>query len=436
MAKPKLALIPAAQGSKFYSVLPSSGVGDFTFTRSGSATRINSQGLIETVANGVSRLNYPLIDGKVVGCPSHLLEPASTNLITYSEDFSNAYWVKNSSTVTSGFMSPDGTLNAYKIIANANNSATAHSIYHNPGFSITSGLDYTATAYLKYDNQQYARFEFGSTGGMGIPLSQRSVVVDLINGTINTTVSPAKATIKKFTGGFYEVSLTTTPAASGVTSSGISFTDASGNNIITNGNESIIAFGIQAENLSYATSYIKTTNSVVTRSAETANNSGDAATFNDSEGVLMAEISALVDDNSFRYISISDGTSSNTIRLYYTSTSNSVTYQVRFGGSLEVLSTVTVNDITNYNKIAVKWKLNDFSIFINGLEVATDTSGNTPIGLNLLQFTDANGTSSSFYGNTKQIQYYDSALTDSELETLTSWVSFSDMANGQLYTIE
>ena len=50
MAKPKLCLIPSSQGSKLYSVLPSSGVGDFDFTRSGGATRINSQGLIETVA--------------------------------------------------------------------------------------------------------------------------------------------------------------------------------------------------------------------------------------------------------------------------------------------------------------------------------------------------------------------------------------------------
>ena len=75
MAKPKLCLIPAAQGTSLYSVLPSSGVGDFDFTRSGSATRINSQGLIETVASGVSRLNYPMIDGVVKGCPSHILEP-------------------------------------------------------------------------------------------------------------------------------------------------------------------------------------------------------------------------------------------------------------------------------------------------------------------------------------------------------------------------
>ena len=113
MAKPKLALIPAAQGSKFYSVLPSSGVGDFDFTRSGSATRINSQGLIESVANGVSRLNYPMIDGVVKGCPHHILEPQRTQLIRYSEDFSNAYWTKTGASVVSdAAISPDGSLNA------------------------------------------------------------------------------------------------------------------------------------------------------------------------------------------------------------------------------------------------------------------------------------------------------------------------------------
>ena len=41
-----------------------------------------------------------------------------------------------------------------------------------------------------------------------------------------------------------------------------------------------------------------------------------------------------------------------------------------------------------------------------------------------------------FYGKTKQIQYFQTVLTDSELEQLTSWISFTDMANGQQYTIE
>jgi hypothetical protein len=76
MAKPKLALIPAAQGDKFYSVLPSDGVGDFTFTRASTGTRIAPTGLIEEVPSGDSRLDYDLLNGKVVNCPHYLLEPA------------------------------------------------------------------------------------------------------------------------------------------------------------------------------------------------------------------------------------------------------------------------------------------------------------------------------------------------------------------------
>ena len=89
MIKPTLALIPSAyKPSTVYSVLPSDGVGDFDFTRAGEATRINKDGLIETVDSNVPRLNYPLIDGVVSGCPSLLLEPLRRNLIRYSEDFS------------------------------------------------------------------------------------------------------------------------------------------------------------------------------------------------------------------------------------------------------------------------------------------------------------------------------------------------------------
>ena len=127
MAKPNLALIPAAQGRKLFSVLPSSGVVDFDFSRSGKATRINSQGLIEEVSNGQSRLNYPMIDGKVVGCPHHILEPQRTNLITYSEYFSQSYWTKNGSSVTGSFVSPDGTNNATKLVENSSNAD--HQIY-------------------------------------------------------------------------------------------------------------------------------------------------------------------------------------------------------------------------------------------------------------------------------------------------------------------
>jgi hypothetical protein len=111
---PSLALIPSGvKASKVYSVLPTDGVGDFDFTRSGNATRVNSDGLIELVSTNVPRLNYPLIDGVVSGCPSLLLEPSRLNVATYSEDFSNGVYSKLNGTVTTNTaISPDGTQNA------------------------------------------------------------------------------------------------------------------------------------------------------------------------------------------------------------------------------------------------------------------------------------------------------------------------------------
>ena len=56
---------------------------DFTFDRSSTATRVNKEGLIETVAIDTPRLDYPLIDGVVQSEPALLLEPSRTNLVTY-----------------------------------------------------------------------------------------------------------------------------------------------------------------------------------------------------------------------------------------------------------------------------------------------------------------------------------------------------------------
>jgi hypothetical protein len=51
----------------------------FDFTRASSATRVNKQGLIETVASGVPRIDFTDANGALK------LEPQRTNLITQSE---------------------------------------------------------------------------------------------------------------------------------------------------------------------------------------------------------------------------------------------------------------------------------------------------------------------------------------------------------------
>jgi hypothetical protein len=58
-----------------------------------------------------------------------------------------------------------------------------------------------------------------------------------------------------------------------------------------------------------------------------------------------------------------------------------------------------------------------------------------PTGLSQINFNSGQG-SSNFYGKTKELMTFNEALSDSELEDLTSWDSFNEMATEQLYTIE
>ena len=413
MAKPKLALIPAAQGSKLFSVLPSSGVGDFDFSRSGKATRINSQGLIEEVSNGQSRLNYPMIDGKVVGCPHHILEPQRTNLLQYSEDFSNSYWYKDSISVTSGFVSPDGTLNASKIVGSG---------FLQGVINVVASNVYTYSVFWKKDTSSFIKFQVSSSG------PDETITLNTKTLSFSSITNIDEYSVEEFGNGWYRLKITWTEQD----------TEISGIRIIcdeSDANSSLYIWGAQVEQGSFPTSYIKTNGSAVTRSAETANGSGDAATFNDSEGVLMAEISALADDGTYRVFGLSDGTASNRVILYYNPNSNNIELFISSGGAAQTTLSLTLTDIKLLQKIAVKYKVNDIGLWINGFEVGIDTIATMPSGLNELAFDNGVSTE-NFYGNTKQIQYYNSALTDSELEQLTSWTSFSDMAEGQLYTIE
>jgi hypothetical protein len=417
MAKPKLALIPAAQGGELFSVLPSSGVGDFDFSRSGSATRINSQGLIEEVDDGVSRLNYPMIDGKVVGCPHHILEPSRTNKITYSEDFSN--WFTNGSATTSinTLISPNGALNADTL-----NAAISNYSGFNKRFTTIIGSSYTNSVFFKKGTQEW----------VGLVKSNGSAMAawfNLGNGTIGTVQSGVDAKIEDFGNGWYRCSITMDAT---ITNSYIQIAvvdyDNSTSNSLVGGN--IYAWGAQVEEGSYATSYIPTNGSVVTRSAETANGSGDAATFSDSEGVLMAEISALADDLNIEAISINANNADNRLALFKWNVSNRLQIRVNINGATLIDAGVSVSNIEDLNKISLKYKSGDYALWINGFEVYVNSLADTPIGLSNLSF-DSNGSNGvPFKGKTKQLQYYNSALTDSELEQLTSWTSFTDMAQG------
>ena len=407
-----LLLIPSGYKSqKVYSIFPNDGDGDFDFSRSGSATRIAKNGLITTVDSNIPRLEYPLIDGVQNGCPSLLLEPQSTNLITHSSELTNSSWVKQISgtgsapIVTSNYaISPDGTQNASRVIFDLNGGTTSSDFSQlQNSITATVGDDYTSSVYMKSND--------GSTHSLTF------IGVDGSTSIVSVTSQWQR----------FNVSATLSVASMRIRARG-----SEGSSDVTD----VSIWGAQVEEGSFQTSYIPTNGSTVTRNEETCNGAGDATTFNDSEGVLMAEISALADDQTRRQISVSDGSTDNVVRLHYNDDgSNIIRFQIRSNSSIEVTRSFSVNDIKEFHKVAIFYRLNDVKFFIDGFEVGTDTTAAMPSGLSVLQFDQGNG-AYRFYGKNKQIQYYNSALTESELSQLTSWTSFTDMANGQQYSIK
>ena len=134
---------------------------------------------------------------------------------------------------------------------------------------------------------------------------------------------------------------------------------------------------------------------------------------------MYAEIAALSNDGTFRQLTISDSSTSDRVSIDFTSTDNQIRSFSSSGSSTVANMTGTVTDSKQFNKVAVKYKLNDYALWINGSEVATDTSSAAPVGLQELAF-DNGGGSNDFYGKVRNVQVFTEALTDEQLEKLTS----------------
>ena len=420
MATPKLALIPTGyKAGKLYSVLPESGVGDFTVVRATEATRVNEEGLIETMGANVPRLDY-----SGGGCPVLLTEPQRTNLITYSEDFSNAYWTKAGSSVVSGFTSPDGASNAYKLVEDT--STGGHNFRKN-SLAVTLTNTYTFSIIAKKGERDWIMLRDDLHAGVS------TTYFDLTNGVVGTTNS-AYSNIEALGDGFYRCSTSTISTHASSTIYPATHLAEADNDVTYTGDgtSGVYIFGAQLEEASYPTSYIKTEGSAVTRNGDQVTGAGDAATFNDSEGVLMMEIEIPNKSTTDSYPIAIFGTGA-TLQIYYRASSQSISFLSSVGG-IQYLFHSTINPLGNH-KLSLVYKQGQYSAFIDGFLMNRQNSGNVPSNgtLNTLSIKDSG--SSNFYGRVKQVQYFNTVLTDSELETLTSWTSFIEMAQAQQYNI-
>ena len=369
----------------------------FDFTRATTATRVNKQGLIESVNEGIARIDY---SDSTQG--ALLLEPQRTNVVTYSEDFSQ--WSKQDITVVPNVAnSPYGVNNATEIIEGTGTSQ--HRI--NISNTLLNSTVYTSSFYVKRNvgSRNFAIINI---------LSGQRTYYNLTNGTIIASYV-GSGTIESLGDGWFKCTATGTS----ISTSGAFYAAMADvtETYVGDGTSSLYIWGCQNEEGSYPTSYIPTNGATATRNQEICNNA--TPEINSDEGVLYLEASALSNDLTKRSIALSDSGSANRVLFRYDNVLNRIKAFIISGTVIQANLGFTVSNVLDFLKIAVKYKENDFALWVNGIEVDTDTSGNTPIGLNTLQF--ANGVNGEFfYGNTKDLKYYPKALTDAQLQTLTT----------------
>jgi len=347
------------------------------------------------------------------GCGSWLFEPQSTNLLEYSENFISGNWVKDDVTILSDLsISPSGESNSSIVVVNT--VASRHNFKRTKAGVNTA----TLSIFAKAKELSYIQIASANT-------TEQFANFDLSNGTIGSVGSSfSDAKIENYGNGWYRCSVVSDNQYNQAIFSLVTSPTSPWLETWTSSNntDGLYIWGAQLEEQSYATSYIPTSGSTVTRNQDVCTNGGSLASINSTEGVLYGEIASLSNEVPSNYISLSDGTYSNRISLMYSIGTNIIRAFLRVGGAPQADLSVTVSDITEFHKVAFKFKENDFALWINGVEVATDTSGSTlPSGtLTKLAFSEISTTGGLFRGKAKALAVWKEALSDEELTELTT----------------
>jgi hypothetical protein len=372
-----LVLVPSGyKAEKVYAQKPLTNDGQLTFSRASTATRVNASGLIETVASNVPRLDYTNST-----CPKLLLEPSRTNAALHSSDFDQWSDGLGCDIFANTAVSPDGTTNADTLSFGANADSRAFR-----SVSFSSGT-WTFSVYAKSSTGKKFRFRISDASGTQYSSDQ-------------TTTSTWQRFSYQFTGAPTAIALTNEAAATA---------------------GSIDVYGFQGELGDYPTSLIPTTTAAVTRLADAASKTGISSLIGQTEGTLFID---------YNFTNSSNTLDSTPIRILG-SGSASVYFEMNTNETLEVVvvnsaGTLIFNSTSPTQslgpiKVAVAYKDSDFAYYINGTQIAVQTSG----AFASASFTSLNlGAYSSgvqiLSDSVSQALLFKTRLTNAQLAELTS----------------
>jgi len=345
-----------------------------------------------------------------------LVEEQRTNLCPYSEQINQWSGTTYNVTITSNSSaSPDGQTTAETVTCDTTNNY--HIIGH-ADVSFTSGSSYAFSIFVKQGTARYVQILFGSAA---FALTEYANF-DLQTGTV-VGGDTADATIIAFANGWYRITY------KGVAN--VSVSDRAYLAIITSASAaraevhtqalSIYAWGAQLEAGSFATSYIPTLASSVTRSADVASVNTLSPWMNEVEGTIYGEITSLTGALALTNQSVAEIDTGSTNDRNKISRYNGIIYgSTTTGGTFQ--ADVSLGNAASANtvyKAAYRFKANDFAGTINGGTVQTDTSGTVPSSLTKLWLGN-NPNSDYLNGHLRRVAFYPRALTAAELQALTA----------------
>jgi hypothetical protein len=342
-----------------------------------------------------------------------LIEEQRTNLLTYSSDFSNAVWVKSADvTVSAGVTAPDGGASQQFTVT----ASTTIGIRQEVAVAATSA---TYTIYAKQGS--------GATDLNKFILRNTTTATNLVNISIDYStgvVTGDGGSATSAGNGWWRIQLA---AATGITSGNLIRVFAGGVGGSETAGEFAYFWGAQLEAGAFATSYIPSVASQVTRAADSASMIGNnfARWYNQTEGSLFADLnsgvtSAALDGNGFSRgaACLHDGTNNNRIRFGVNVTgatliANNVT-QADYGFAFSAAAN------TNY-KIAFGYKVNSFNLANNNVLATEDTSGVVSVGINQMAIGNSSTAGNGVLNGTiKKIAFYPKRLANTELQSITS----------------
>ena len=363
--------------------------------------------VLQSAASGVARFDNNPTTGESLGL---LIEESRTNLLTYSSQFDNAAWTKSFLTVTADtVVAPDGTLTGDKLVEDT--STNNHTILQ--GVSVSASTTYTVTTYAKASGRNWLYILDNSNP------NAVQAFFDLSTGTVGNVGGSATATITSVGNSWYRCSVTFATGPS-QTSMVIHIRPASANGTTSytgNGFSGVFLWGAQVELGAFATSYIPTVASQVTRAADAASMTGTnfSSWFSNGEGTLYSDAKC----NGI--------TAAAFIAQLYNSGNDYIDFG-RYQSTL--LATVQANNTnqaslnsalsnSTSHKFAVGYAVNNFAASADGATVITDTSGLVPNNLNSLVIGNFG---SAYYLNCtiKKLAYYPLRVTNAQLQALTS----------------